>query len=278
MPNGGHGPASSELTRQILEVLSGLRNGTVTRDEARQLILRAYEVAGIPMAMAQGAAQSLTDPSNLAAYMQSLTAGNAPPNVAAAAQPVTQTADVLPGADKAFWTKVAFPETDPFAAWQRARGLPAVGRNPFQEWVAGQATPAFAGWGARAAERGTTPSLIPPVIATPGPITLDPFSAYTAQPGGGQMGQREAYRVLQQMRGQPGPQQQSWMDILGSTGGPGLGNVLEAGLRGKGYAGFVANALANRLPALRTGWSAQTMGGAEPDVTLLNYLMREMGV
>jgi len=176
--------------------------------------------------------------------------------------------------DQDFWQNVGFPETSPQAAWQRGLGLPATGRNLFQEWQAGQAKPAFAGWGARAA---ALPLGITPIPGQAGQVPGPNFSDYIGA-GGAQKGYSSALGTLNQMRGQGGESQQNWMDTLAAQGGPGLQNVLEAAMRGKGYAGFVARNMAGRTPGLETGWEAQTMGGAQPDDTLLNYLIKHMGL
>ena len=154
----------------------------------------------------------------------------------------------------------------PQAAWQRAMGMEGIPANPYQEWWASQATPAYAGWGARSA--------LGKVLGNPTglPELMDYFKS-----GGAQRGQTQALGALQSLRGMTEEQQKNWMDDLAAQG-VSLKSVLETGLRGQGIAPAVAGSMASRWPKYQSGWGAETMGGAVPGkATMLSYVLSKLG-
>lgn len=154
------------------------------------------------------------------------------------------------------WPTGEFESSFPQAAWMRNYGLPSWGRNPFQQWMSGQAGPAYASWLGGQLLPGAAPSAFNPAAG---------------------MGGATGLAALRGARGMGAPEQGQWLEELG--GMDALTNLLQSslGTGGRGYASPVANTMANRTTGLRRGWEAETRGG-ETGESFLNYLMWKFGL
>ena len=148
----------------------------------------------------------------------------------------------------------------------RGAGLPLMGRNPYQEWQASQLGPAYAGWMGSQFMPGAQPAQFNPMAF------------------GGEGGQSMAARVaasvgnLGAMRVQPQDVQNQWVEDIG--GNSALRNILAMALGGQGGRGFaspIVGRMASRMPAMQTGWEAETQAGATGP-SFLEYLMSKYGL
>jgi len=154
------------------------------------------------------------------------------------------------------WPTGEFESSFPQAAWQRSYGLPGYGMNPYQQWMAGQAAPAYASW------------LGSQLLPGAGPTDFNPQAGF-----GGQAG----YTALRQARGLGAPEQVQWQSELG--GDDALANLLQSALGkgGRGYASPIANIMAGRVKGLQSQWRADTQAGAQ-GISFLEYLMQKYGL
>ena len=98
-----------------------------------------------------------------------------------------------------------FARIFPQSAWNIAYGLPAMGRNPYQEWQAGQVGPAYA--------THVAGNWLPKATSTP--TAFDPMSG-----GWGQ----NALKILRNMRGQTEDVQNTWIEDISQKEGAGAGS------------------------------------------------------
>ncbi len=153
------------------------------------------------------------------------------------------------------WPIGEFEAGYPQAAWSRAFGLPSYGMNPYQQWMSGQAGPAYASWLGGQLMPGATPT------------------AFNPQGG---FGGAAGLAALRGARGLGAPEQVQWQSELGGIDA--LSNLIQAamGAGGRGYASPIANIMANRTSGLQRGWQADTQAGATGP-TFLEYLMSKLG-
>lgn len=160
-----------------------------------------------------------------------------------------------------------FYESAPGAYWQKQLGIPGIGANPYQEWLQSQFSPAWATTSAQ--------NLLAPFMKGSAPT---PFSQYADVGNFGGVG-KGALSALQTASGLGGSEQQAWMDDLSLAAGEGgLQNLMQAALRGKGYASPFASIMARHTPGLQNEWESQTAGGGVTgSPTYLKFLMSKLG-
>jgi hypothetical protein len=141
-------------------------------------------------------------------------------------------------------------EYAPVSAYEKKLGLPAMGANPYQEWLLGQYNPTAATFYAQSMANPSQP-------ATAFPDYLNQGVGATRQ---------QASDVYKQLLGKTPADQNSAIQDMSDTE---LQNYVENVLR-RNYASPVASDLANRLPALRRSFVGQY--GAEPNASFLDYL------
>ena len=157
-------------------------------------------------------------------------------------------------------------EEDPATAWNRALNLPSVGANPFQAWQSQQSRPAYSAYAGQE------------ILNRQQRLTPQSFQAYMG-PQGKQAGDT-ALNALTGAKGMTSAGQGDWMSQLeGQDIGGSLAALFQAALQGKGYASPFTRAATRNLPGYQQQWTADTAaGGVEGSPTLLEYLMKQMGL
>ncbi|MBT9162148.1 MAG: hypothetical protein DDT27_00692 [Dehalococcoidia bacterium] len=150
----------------------------------------------------------------------------------------------------------AVADSDPYATWADYLGLPAFGRNPFQEWLADQFSPMY------------TAYLLSGLMASVDPAAVyEPPRLAEHLAGGPGDWRAQAPAQFAFARGLSPEEQERVREAIG-----GWQPLIHSLLRGR-HTGRGAEMMAERVPRYRRQWEA---AGAEG--SFLDYLAQKMGL